>query len=58
MGSCTENKSIDADPMINVGIPAKGIPEITPVVLLNERHSHLLSKPDEAHRLIREFVAE
>jgi len=27
-------------------------------VLPNERHSYFFSNPDEAHRLIREFIRE
>jgi pimeloyl-ACP methyl ester carboxylesterase len=37
---------------------AKGIPNSKLVVLPNERHSYFFSTPDEAHRLIREFIKD
>lgn len=39
-------------------ILAKGIPNSTPIVLPNERHSYFFSNPDEAHRLIRDFIKD
>ena len=39
-------------------ILAKGIPNSKLVVLSNERHSYFFSNPDEAHRIIREFIKD
>jgi pimeloyl-ACP methyl ester carboxylesterase len=39
-------------------ILAKGIANSKLVVLPNERHSYFFSNPDQAHKLIREFIKD
>jgi len=58
VGEGDENMTSEINHRMSSEILAMGIPKSKLVVLTNERHSYFFSNPDEAHRLIREFIRE
>jgi pimeloyl-ACP methyl ester carboxylesterase len=58
VGDGDRNMTSEINHRMSSEILAKGIPNSTLVVLPDERHSYFFSNPDEAHRLIREFIKD
>ena len=58
VGEGDQNMTSEINHRMSSEILARGIPNSKLVVLPNERHSYFFSNPDEAHRLIREFIRE
>jgi len=58
VGEGDQNMTSDINHRMSSEILARDIPKSKLVVLPNERHSYFFSNPDEAHRLIREFIRE
>jgi pimeloyl-ACP methyl ester carboxylesterase len=56
VGEGDKNMTSEINHRMSSEILAKGIPNSRLVVLPHERHSYFFSNPDEAHRLIREFI--
>ena len=58
VGEGDQNMTSEINHRMSSEILARDIPKSKLVVLPNERHSYFFSNPDEAHRLIREFIRE
>jgi len=58
VGEDDRNMTSEINHRMSTDILAKGIPNAKCVVLKNERHSYFFANPDEAHRVIREFLQE
>jgi pimeloyl-ACP methyl ester carboxylesterase len=58
VGEGDQNMTSEINHRMSSEILARGIPNSKLVVLPNERHSYFFSNPDEAHRLIREFIRD
>ena len=58
VGDGDRNMTSEINHRMSSEILAKGIPNSKLVVLPNERHSYFFSNPDEAHRIIREFIKD
>jgi pimeloyl-ACP methyl ester carboxylesterase len=58
VGEGDRNITSEINHRMSSEILAKGIPNSKLVVLPNERHSYFFSNPDQAHRLIREFIKD
>jgi pimeloyl-ACP methyl ester carboxylesterase len=57
VGEDDRNVTSEISHRMSAEILAKGIPDSKCVVLRNERHSYFFTNPDEAHRVIRGFLA-
>ena len=58
VGDGDRNMTSEINHRMSSEILAKGIPNSKLAVLSNERHSYFFSNPDEAHRIIREFIKD
>jgi pimeloyl-ACP methyl ester carboxylesterase len=58
VGEGDRNMTSEINHRMSSEILAEGIPNSRLVVLPGERHSYFFSNPAEAHRLIRQFIAE
>jgi 3-oxoadipate enol-lactonase len=58
VGEGDRNMTSEINHRMSSEVLAKGIPNSRLVVLPNERHSYFFSNPDEAHRVIREFIRD
>ncbi|MGH7930132.1 MAG: alpha/beta fold hydrolase [Candidatus Binatia bacterium] len=58
VGDDDRNMTSEINHRMSTELLAGGIPNSKCVVLRNERHSYFFSNPEEAHTVIREFLAE
>jgi pimeloyl-ACP methyl ester carboxylesterase len=58
VGEGDRNMTSEINHRMSSEILAKGIANSKLVVLPNERHSYFFTNPDDAHRIIREFITE
>jgi pimeloyl-ACP methyl ester carboxylesterase len=58
VGEGDRNMTSEINHRMSSEILAKGIPNAQLVVLPNERHSYFFSNPNEAHRVMREFIKD
>jgi len=58
VGEDDRNMSSEVNHRMSSDVLAQEIPNSRLVVLPNERHSYFFANPDEAHKIIREFIKE
>lgn len=58
VGEDDRNITSEVNHRMSSDILASGIPNSKLVVLQNERHSYFFANPDEAHKVIRDFIKE